>query len=499
MNDKILFFIDLWFLHFGIAKFLKEKWSGEFYAILDVEDKARKFFEKQKIVDFQKNWYYIDHVAKNTKVDYDYLKKFEEKYGINLWNIAFADRLFYQYNRFHKFTEIEILSIIEQEIKFYEMILNEIKPKYLAIMNPNAHHQQLLVEICRVRGIKILMLSPVRFANRIMISEDFNIIRGFKGKIIQNSGGSKTFDELQSYLKKYDSSQKIVEVKKGGYESHLFQRYKAILKFFFSPQTSSFKKKYSGIGKTRSKYFQTKISNFLNKKIRNSFINKNFLYKINSETSFIYFPLHFEPERVLLMDNAKYYSNQISIITNIAKSLPIGHKLLVKEHPAMKIEGWRDISFYKQIMDLPNVCMMHPSVSSEEIIKKCSLLITIAGTSALEAAFYNKPAISFTNQIFCILPSIHRIKTLEELPIAIKNSLKIKIDPADLEEYIKLIDENSFEYNIFEISSDFAYRFGLKGAIMDVELQEDKILQFLKDYSEGFKKLADEHLKKIIQ
>ena len=71
MNDKIVVFIDLWFLHFGISKFLKEKWDGEIYAILDVEEKARKFFEKQKIVNFQKVWYYLDHVSKNTKVDYD--------------------------------------------------------------------------------------------------------------------------------------------------------------------------------------------------------------------------------------------------------------------------------------------------------------------------------------------------------------------------------------------------------------------------------------------
>jgi len=497
MNDKIVVFIDLWFLHFGISKFLKEKWDGEIYAILDVEEKARKFFEKQKIVNFQKVWYYLDHVSKNTKVDYDYLKKFEERYGISLWNIAFSERLFYQYNPFHKFRDFEILSIIEQEIKFYESILDEIKPDYLALMVPTSHHQQLLFEICKARGIRILMLTPVRFANRIMISEDVNVISGFKGKIIKETKGTKTFEELQSYLKKYDSSQKIDEVKKKGFESHIFERYKAILKFFFSSQTPSFKKRYSGIGKTRSKYFCIKFSNFFKKKIRTSFINKNFLYKINSDTPFIYFPLHFEPERVLLMDNARYYSNQIAIITNIAKSLLVGYKLLVKEHPAMKIGGWRDISFYKQIMDLPNVYMVHPSVSSEEVIKKCSLLITIAGTSAIEATFYNKPSISFTDQIYCILPSIHRIKTLEELPFAIKKSLKVKIEPSDLEEYIRLIDENSFEFNIFGISSDFAYRFGLKGAIMDVELSESKVRQFLKDYSDEFKKLAIEHIKKL--
>ena len=60
----------------------------------------------------------------------EYLNSFEEKYKINLWLLAINERLFYEYNEFHKFSREEILSILEDECKLFEKIL-EIKPEFL--------------------------------------------------------------------------------------------------------------------------------------------------------------------------------------------------------------------------------------------------------------------------------------------------------------------------------------------------------------------------------
>ena len=47
MKDKLLFYIDNFFVHFGIAKAIREKYDCELYAIIDVDTKAKKFFENQ--------------------------------------------------------------------------------------------------------------------------------------------------------------------------------------------------------------------------------------------------------------------------------------------------------------------------------------------------------------------------------------------------------------------------------------------------------------------
>jgi len=155
LKKKILFLIDNWFIHFGIAKHL-QKYDFEQYAIIDTDKKAKKFFKEQDIVNFSKEWYFLDQFSKKTlKPDLDYLKRFEEKYGINLWSISYTDRSFYKYNQNYKFTHNEILSLIEQECRFYETILEEIKPDYLFIFYTIHHYQHLLHQLCSVlQGFK---------------------------------------------------------------------------------------------------------------------------------------------------------------------------------------------------------------------------------------------------------------------------------------------------------------------------------------------------------
>ena len=63
----------------------------------------------------------------------------------------------------------------------------------------------------------------------------------------------------------------------------------------------------------------------------------------------------------------------------------------------MKYRKWRPLSFYKTLLSLPNVRFLHPSFDSLTAIKNSSLVITIAGSSGLEAAFYEKPSIIFAD------------------------------------------------------------------------------------------------------
>ena len=101
-------------------------------------------------------------------------------------------------------------------------------------------------------------------------------------------------------------------------------------------------------------------------------------------------------ERILLI-GAPFFINQFEVIRNIANSLPVGYRLYVKDHVVMNYRGWRSINEMKKIMSLPNVMLFHPSVDSSELIKKSKLVISIAGSSSIEAAFYNKQSISLEN------------------------------------------------------------------------------------------------------
>ena len=163
----------------------------------------------------------------------------------------------------------------------------------------------------------------------------------------------------------------------------------------------------------------------------------------------------------------------------------------------MYLREWRSISYYKQIMGLSNVTLIHPSVKSDYIIKRSSLVVSINSTSALEAGFYNKPSITLSKQEFSYLPFVHQIKTLEELPDAIKTSLKKKVNISDLNDYLNLIESNSFKIDLFNLSYDFDYTFHYNGFLVDVEIPINKMQSFLEKHWDLFEKLAAEFVKKI--
>ena len=100
MKDKLLCWIGDAVYRFGIVKEIHDNFDCDLYAILDIDILQKEFFEKQKLVKFQKVWYYRDHVnlEQNKKPDINYLISFEKKYRINLWSIAYTERYFYKYN-----------------------------------------------------------------------------------------------------------------------------------------------------------------------------------------------------------------------------------------------------------------------------------------------------------------------------------------------------------------------------------------------------------------
>ena len=80
MAKRIIYWINNFFLHYSIATKLQEKCDIESYAIIDVSNKLKKFFEEQNKVAFKQSWYYHDQIKKiDEEPDIEYLENFEKK------------------------------------------------------------------------------------------------------------------------------------------------------------------------------------------------------------------------------------------------------------------------------------------------------------------------------------------------------------------------------------------------------------------------------------
>lgn len=497
MKDKILFWLTDELLYFCIANSLQKKYDAEFYGIVEENNPgSRIFFRKQKFVKFEELWYLRDYsTIKNLEPDFEYLKEIEKKYQINLWQTAYTERLFYEeFNVFHKFTRDEILIIIEQLCRLFEHVLDKVNPKFLLINLITRLPGYLLYQICLSRNIQALILESSNFANKVFISKKINAVLDPEKHVYHEVRTQRSPKELMDFIQKY--KQITGTLYDFNYKIPKFEKYWAAIKFFLSPtQKDDFYRNY-GYSKRKTLRKKSNVLLSLQKKKRELFMNKNLLQGLPSGESFVYFPLHKEPERTTLMF-APFYTNQITVIENIAKSLPIDHMLYVKDHPVVELTGWRDIKFYKKIMRLPNVRLLHPSIKSIEIIKHASLIISIAGSSTIEAAFYNKPSIIFADLDFAVLPFVYRLKSLEDLPNAIRKMLKQKVDFSHLNQYVDYVENQSITFDRAKYLSDFNSTFYYKGFHHQVEIPISKMRSFLENNINVFDKLVEEFVKKL--
>jgi len=406
--------------------------------------------------------------------------------------LAINERIFYRFNRIYKFSHDEILSILEKECRLFEEIITKIMPDFLIMFEPTLHQHELIYRMCKKTKTKILILNQPNTSQSIISENPRKLDINFELDELPSS--NKSFSELRDLRKSFQSYNAIKNYR-NKFKTSNIKLLQAAFKFLTS-ENKHIKTHYTHKGRTKFKVLKDELILKINKKFRLSFINKNLEKKINENEKFIYFPLGVDEERNLLIA-APFYTNQLEVIRNISKSLPIGYVLYVKENPAQSIRFWRNISEYQEIIDIPNVRLFHPNVSAETFYEKCSLVITIGGTSGFDAAFYAKPSIIFTDLGYSILPSVSQLNSIEELPKMIQESLEKKVNNNDLEKYLNVLQKNSFNFDIMDFENRYNDFFYHGGHYLSVEILESKMKEFLDKNQEILDKLASEFEKKM--
>lgn len=174
-----------------------------------------------------------------------------------------------------------------------------------------------------------------------------------------------------------------------------------------------------------------KIKAYLDNKYFNKFF-ENDMKTIKSKP-FIYFPLPMEPE-YNTHSLSKEFINIHAMIQQAAISLPSGFNLVVKEHKPNI--GLKSREFYTGLKKLPNIIFAHYNISGPKLVGEAESIITISGTTALEAAELGKMAIIFGSSIeYMHLSNILIAHSLRDLPGVLKASIQ-KLDPSKVKEII---------------------------------------------------------------
>ena len=498
MSNRVLFWLDAEPTAFCIAYYLKKIHDADFFTLVDVTNRQKSFFQSQKLVEFKKTWFYHDVMNQEIKSEPDYLKSFEEKFDIDLWQLAKNDRIFIDYyNTFHKFSDHEISKIMEKECRLFEEILDEVKPDFFITTETAYRPHHLFYLLCKKKGIKVLMLNAANWGKHCYISGNYHKLDNFDELFTNRKALPTTFNDIQNRLESKILSKKVSKF----YQSHKNSKIKlmqAAFQLLVLSDNSNEKTHYTYYGRKKLKVLLSEINNSIKRWYRKKYIDQNFLQEIIDDKPFIFLPLQQEPERSLLL-SAPDYKNQIETVEYVSKCLPENFLLFVKEHPTQGSgRDWREISQYKALQNNPKVRLIHPSVPADEIIKKSKLVISVSGTIALESAFLNTPSITIADNDYTLIPSISRLNSKNELQGLIENSLEKKVEPSSIGKYLDILEENSFIFDYLEFQVSYFNHFYFSGNLVDVEISESHMKEFLIK-NQNLKNLAQEFKKRMIK
>jgi hypothetical protein len=151
--------------------------------------------------------------------------------------------------------------------------------------------------------------------------------------------------------------------------------------------------------------------------------SQKYIQQADLTKTFVYFGLHVQPELTTNTLGGRYV-NQYLAIQLLAKCLPKGVYLYVKEHPNMyntRDPSGRFKEFYKMVSDIENVILVSAETNTFELIDSCEAVATITGTVGWEAFFQGKPALVFGNVFYKYFPGIYPIVSIADMQSAIEN------------------------------------------------------------------------------
>ncbi len=125
---------------------------------------------------------------------------------------------------------------------------------------------------------------------------------------------------------------------------------------------------------------------------------------------YVLFPLHYEPERTTNPEGGRFW-NQYDVALELRSALPDSMELWVREHPSqfsksMKGHRGRSPGFYEFIDGLPNTRLVSHEIDPITLVRGSSLVATVGGTIALEAAVLGQRAVIFGHPWFEGCPGV---------------------------------------------------------------------------------------------
>ena len=414
-------------LWIGLAGRLKKEQGSKIHSICG-SDRSVEYWKKQDqngLVDtfITTNHFFFkyDKIAETTEAIYEKAQYYEKKYNTHVTDVLQTDRHlgrgFFSGGINHpkskwsdKAVYLKSVSLFNKIIEFWEDYLDRIEPD-LIVGAPSAILGKCCSVVARARNIPIRVLIQSKYQSYFSwMTDEYYSMPGLK----------ENFERIENY-KECIKPEELSDMTRLPWAEKSFKTYfsfrapAVLLKRLVKSLIFYISRKHSGVATMGNYRFLEEAEYILRmyKEMRE-------LDKIRIKNtgdlkglSYVFYPLHTEPETSLGMLSPEF-NEQLALIELIAKNLPAGTFIVIKEH--LGAIGRRPKDFYSTIRQIPNAILVHPYSCAVELAKKAECVTVISSSLGSEAAILGIPVISFgVHNNFNFLPHVHVVESWREL------------------------------------------------------------------------------------
>ncbi len=290
----------------------------------------------------------------------------------------------------------------------------------ISVENPHTHIHYTILQICDFLNIEAVKFNawtplPLLSLRNAITHKPININNKLDEKNIQKlskeiddyvnniSGSDEMYKTSHTEIERLASkktSWKIEQITK--FVKDILRKYKSKNHYYESKEYNPLNPfKFNAIRKL--KILKTRKTNLLKA------INNSVSTDVNLADKFVYFGLHYEPERTTLPDGGVFHDQFLAIL-KLREFVPRNIKIYVKEHPSMfydSLYGFRGRSplFYRLLKNINNIEILGPNYKTLDLIKASVFTATITGTLGIESAILQKKSIIFGESWFSGCPN----------------------------------------------------------------------------------------------
>ena len=435
----------------------------------DVSDICKKFTEDLKSKPKKRST--SKHPWKNYKspVNLEYLKEIEENYthfkNLNLQLMSSQENTKHYHWRYYWQVQDFDENLYWLELNYRKIIsvIEDFKPDMILDFD-NAELQRTIInEVAYKKNIPYITIeySKFGFYKFPTLQNTIGIDDYVKERYEENFKKTpEELSEMYDYVRNFRTQSSIMSKEFAGTVTSKYERdsVKSILKemlakyiYFYDEDIRANNKPVKKSDKRLFPDTHLNIKHFWQVQLlRRKFMGLNDVFENPVEgEDYVYMPLHLIPESTVFIKGS-FFVDELNLIEQVSKALPIGWKLYVKEHQAML--GERGVEFYEKVRELHNVRLVQINYyhDPKPWINNAKGVVTIVGTTAYEEALFGKRSIIFGDVPFNLIDGVEKITDFSKLPEAIRQFGEID-NIHSCAAYLQTIKDVGFEWDLFYV------------------------------------------------